>query len=235
MMKFKYIRNLFVIFALLSVVSLVSFKIGQDTSGKVIDSNGGGLNLSLMWQVKDKLSQMFLEKDKLVDKNMEYGAIKGMVAALDDPYTVFLTPKENKSTNETLAGEFGGVGISLGYKDGVLAVVSPLKGTPAEKAGVKAGDLIVHITDTLNKVDRDTNDITLDEAVSLIRGKIGTEVTLKMYREGKSDYFDVVLKRDNIVVPNITLEWKEKDGKKIAYIQLSQFSETLFTDWPKMV
>ncbi len=234
-MKFKYIRNLFVIFALLSVVSLVSFKIGQDTSGKVIDSNGGGLNLSLMWQVKDKLSQMFLEKDKLVDKNMEYGAIKGMVAALDDPYTVFLTPKENKSTNETLAGEFGGVGISLGYKDGVLAVVSPLKGTPAEKAGVKAGDLIVHITDTLNKVDRDTNDITLDEAVSLIRGKIGTEVTLKMYREGKSDYFDVVLKRDNIVVPNITLEWKEKDGKKIAYIQLSQFSETLFTDWPKMV
>lgn len=235
MMKFRNIRNLFVILALLSVVSLVSFKIGRETSGVVANNNGDKLNLTLMWKVKDKLNQTFLEKDKLVDTNMEYGAVKGMVAALDDPYTVFLTPDENKSTNETLAGEFGGVGISLGYKDKTLAVMSPLAGTPAEKAGVKAGDLILHITDKMNNVDKDTTDIALNEAVSLIRGKIGTEVTLKMYREGKSDYFDVVLKRDNIVVPNVTLEWKEQNGKKVALVQISQFTETLFTDWPKKV
>jgi len=235
MMKFRNIRNLFVIFALLSVVSLVSFKIGRETSGVVMSDAGDKLNLTLMWKVKNQLNQTFLEKDKLVDKNMEYGAVKGMVAALDDPYTVFLTPDENKSTNETLAGEFGGVGISLGYKDKILAVVSPLAGTPAEKAGVKAGDLILHITDTVNNVDKDTTDITLDEAVSLIRGRIGTEVTLKMYREGKSDYFDVVLKRDNIVVPNVTLEWKEQNGKKVALVRINQFTETLFTDWPKKV
>ncbi|MDD2225035.1 MAG: S41 family peptidase [Candidatus Shapirobacteria bacterium] len=234
-MKFRNVRNLFVILALLSVVSLVSFKIGRETSGVVTSSNGDKLNLTLMWKVKDKLSQTFLEKDKLVDTNMEYGAVKGMVAALDDPYTVFLTPDENKSTNETLAGEFGGVGISLGYKDKTLAVMSPLAGTPAEKAGVKAGDLILHITDKVNNVDKDTTDIALDEAVSLIRGKIGTEVTLKMYREGKSDYFDVILKRDNIVVPNVTLEWKEQNGKKVALVRISQFTETLFTDWPKKV
>ena len=234
-MKFRNIRNLFVIFALLSVVSLVSFKIGRETSGVVMSDAGDKLNLTLMWKVKNQLNQTFLEKDKLVDKNMEYGAVKGMVAALDDPYTVFLTPDENKSTNETLAGEFGGVGISLGYKDKILAVVSPLAGTPAEKAGVKAGDLILHITDTVNNVDKDTTDITLDEAVSLIRGRIGTEVTLKMYREGKSDYFDVVLKRDNIVVPNVTLEWKEQNGKKVALVRINQFTETLFTDWPKKV
>jgi len=235
MMKFRNIRNLFVILALLSIVSLISFKIGRETSGVVTSDNGDKLNLTLMWKVKDKLSQTFLEKDKLVDKNMEYGAVKGMVAALDDPYTVFLTPDENKSTNETLAGEFGGVGISLGYKDKTLAVMSPLAGTPAEKAGVKAGDLILHITDKDNNIDRDTTDIALDEAVSLIRGKVGTEVTLKMYREGKSDYFDVVLKRDKIVVPNITLEWKQQDGKKIALVRINQFTETLFTDWPKKV
>ncbi|MDD4135521.1 MAG: S41 family peptidase [Candidatus Shapirobacteria bacterium] len=234
-MKFRNIRNLFVILALLSVVSLVSFKIGRETSGVVTSSNGDKLNLILMWKVKDQLSQTFLEKDKLVDKNMEYGAVKGMVAALDDPYTVFLTPDENKSTNETLAGEFGGVGISLGYKDKTLAVMSPLTGTPADKAGVKAGDLILHITDKENNIDKDTTDIALDEAVSLIRGKVGTEVTLKMYREGKSDYFDVVLKRDKIVVPNITLEWKEQDDKKIALVRINQFTETLFTDWPKKV
>jgi len=235
MMKFRNIRNLFVIFALLSVVSLVSFKIGRETSGVVMSDAGDKLNLTLMWKVKNQLNQTFLEKDKLVDKNMEYGAVKGMVAALDDPYTVFLTPDENKSTNETLAGEFGGVGISLGYKDKILAVVSPLAGTPAEKAGVKAGDLILHITDTVNNVDKDTTDIALDEAVSLIRGRIGTEVTLKMYREGKSDYFDVVLKRDNIVVPNVTLEWKEQNDKKVALVRINQFTETLFTDWPKKV
>lgn len=235
MMKFRNIRNLFVILALLSVVSLVSFKIGRETSGVVTSGSGDKLNLTLMWKVKDQLSQTFLEKDKLVDKNMEYGAVKGMVAALDDPYTVFLTPDENKSTNETLAGEFGGVGISLGYKDKTLAVMSPLTGTPADKAGVKAGDLILHITDKENNIDRDTTDIALDEAVSLIRGKVGTEVTLKMYREGKSDYFDVVLKRDKIVVPNITLEWKQQDGKKVALVRINQFTETLFTDWPKKV
>lgn len=234
-MKFRNIRNLFVILALLSVVSLVSFKIGRETSGVVTSSNGDKLNLILMWKVKDQLSQTFLEKDKLVDKNMEYGAVKGMVAALDDPYTVFLTPDENKSTNETLAGEFGGVGISLGYKDKTLAVMSPLTGTPADKAGVKAGDLILHITDKENNIDKDTTDIALDEAVSLIRGKVGTEVTLKMYREGKSDYFDVVLKRDKIVVPNITLEWKQQDGKNVALVRINQFTETLFTDWPKKV
>jgi len=235
MMKFKNIRNLFVILALLSVVSLVSFKVGRETSGVETSSTGDKLNLTLMWKVKDELGKVFLERDKMVDKTLQYGAIKGMVAALDDPYTVFLTPEENKSTNETLAGEFGGVGISLGYKDKTLAVMSPLKGTPAEKAGVKAGDLILHITDKENNVDEDTTDITLDGAVKLIRGKIGSEVTLKMYREGKSDYFDVVLIRENIVVPNVTLTWKEKNGKNIAVVAIAQFSETLFTDWPKTV
>ncbi len=233
-MKLKYIRNLFVFLALLSVVSLVSFRIGRDSKTGDITS-GDKLNLNLMWQVKDKLSESFLEKDKLVDKEMEYGAIEGMVAALDDPYTVFLPPKENKSVNEDLAGEFGGVGISLGYKDKTLAVMSPLAKTPAEKAGIKAGDLILHITDKANNVDKDTTNISLDEAVNLIRGKVGTEVTLKMFREGKAAAYDVVLKRDNIVVPNIELEFKEQDGKKVAWIKLYKFTETLFDEWPAKV
>ncbi|MFA7675904.1 MAG: S41 family peptidase, partial [Candidatus Shapirobacteria bacterium] len=177
----------------------------------------------------------FLEKDKMIDKNMEYGAIQGMVAALDDPYTVFLPPTDNKSANEDLAGQFGGVGISLGYKDKTLAVVSPLPKSPAEKAGVKAGDLILNITDKNNNVDKDTNDMALDEAVKLIRGEVGTEVTLKMFREGKVAAYDVVLKRDNIVVPSIELEFKEQNGKKVAWIKLYKFTETLFDEWPEKV
>jgi carboxyl-terminal processing protease len=214
---------------------MVSYRVGKNAAGMVTSSSGDKMNLSLMWNVRDKLDKMFLQKDKLVEKTMEYGAIQGMVASLGDPYTVFLPPSENKSMNQTLAGEFGGVGISLGYKDKTLAVMSPLAGTPADKAGVKAGDLILHITDKANNVDKDTTNISLDEAVSLIRGKIGTEVTLKMYREGKADSYDVVLKRDNIVVPNVVLTWKEQNGKKVAWVQINQFSETLFTDWPKTV
>jgi len=233
-MRLKNIRNLFLGLAVLSVVALISYKIGQ--GNKVIPLNLGQFDLSLMWQVKDKLSENFLEKDKLDNQKMKYGAIEGMVAALDDPYTVFLPPEENKSANEDLAGEFGGVGISLGYsKDGILSVMSPLSGTPAEKAGLKSGDLILKIVDKKNNVDRDTSGISLSEAVDLIRGDIGTEVTLTMYRESNSQRSEVVLKRENIEVPGVELKWLESNNKKIAWIKMSKFSEDLFTKWDETV
>lgn len=233
-MRLKNIRNLFLGLAVLAVVSLVSYKVGQ--GNKIIPSTLGQFDLSLMWKVKEKLSTDFLEKDNIDNEKMKYGAIQGMVAALDDPYTVFLPPEENKSANEDLAGEFGGVGISLGYsKDGVLSVVSPLSETPADKAGIKAGDLILKIVDTKNNVDRDTNGISLTEAVNLIRGDIGTEVTLTMYRESNQKRFEVVLKRDNIEVPGVELKWLEIKDKKIAWIKMSKFSEDLFTKWNEIV
>lgn len=233
-MRLKNIRNLFLGLAVLAVVSLVSYKVGQ--GNKIIPSTLGQFDLSLMWKVKEKLSTDFLEKDNIDNEKMKYGAIQGMVAALDDPYTVFLPPEENKSANEDLAGEFGGVGISLGYsKDGVLSVMSPLSETPADKAGIKAGDLILKIVDTKNNVDRDTNGISLTEAVNLIRGDIGTEVTLTMYRESNQKRFEVVLKRDNIEVPGVELKWLEIKDKKIAWIKMSKFSEDLFTKWNEIV
>ncbi len=233
-MRLKNIRNLFLGLAVLAVVSLVSYKVGQ--GNKIIPSTLGQFDLSLMWKVKEKLSTDFLEKDNIDNEKMKYGAIQGMVAALDDPYTVFLPPEENKSANEDLAGEFGGVGISLGYsKDGVLSVMSPLSETPADKAGIKAGDLILKIVDTKNNVDRDTNGISLTEAVNLIRGDIGTEVTLTMYRESNQKRFEVVLKRDNIEVPGVELKWLEIKDKKIAWIKMSKFSEDLFTKWNDIV
>ena len=232
-MKLRKIRNFVLLLALLSVVSLISFKVGREG---VTTNNNSQLDLSLMWKVKAKLGQLYLDKSKIDDKKMTYGAIQGMVASLDDPYTMFLSPDENKSANDSLTGEFGGVGISLGYKDKNLAVMSPLTGTPAEKAGLKAGDLILKITDKANNVDKDTTGMSLDEAVKLIRGKIGTEVTLKIYREGKADYFDVVLKRENIVVPSVTVEFKEQNGKKVAWVKISTFTENLMSkEWDDAV
>ena len=242
----KNIRNTFLILALVAVTSLISFRLGQGR--KIVNlasSSKDQLDLSMMWTVKDKLSQMFLDKDKMNDKTMAQGAIAGMVSSLGDPYTVYLSPEQNKSTNEDLAGEFGGVGLSLGYKDSTLAVMSPIAKSPAEKAGLMAGDLILKITDKANKIDKDTTGITLDEAVKLIRGKIGTEVTLKMYREGKSTW-DVTLKRDNIVVPSLDLVWvdssnvpaSDKDtlgNKKVAWVKLYKFSDQLYTEWSDVV
>lgn len=233
-MRLKNIRNLFLGLAILATVSLVSYKIGQ--GNKILSTNLGQFDLSLMWKVKEKLSTNFLEKESLDNQKMKYGAIEGMVAALGDPYTVFLPPEENKSANEDLAGEFGGVGISLGYnKDGILSVVSPLSETPADKAGVKAGDLILKIVDKNNNVDRDTNGISLNEAVNLIRGEIGTDVTLTMYRESNSKRMEIALKRGNIEVPGVELKWLEEGNKKIAWVKMSKFSEDLFTKWEETV
>ena len=230
-MRFKNIRNLFLVLALLSVVSLISYRVGQ--GNEVINSDP--LNLSLMWKVKSKLSDLYLDQTKINKEKMEYGAVKGMVQSLDDPYTVFLSPEENKSSNEDLAGEFGGVGISLGYKDKTLAVMTTLSGTPAEKAGIKTNDLILKITDKKKNIERDTTGISLSEAVELIRGEIGTEVTLNMYREGEKAAYDVTLKRANIVVASVEVEWKEKNGKRFAWVKLNKFTEKLFTEWPEVV
>lgn len=233
----KEIRNLFLILALVAVTTLVSFNLGKKEGLEVAGENNStqALDLSLMWKVKEKLEKNFLDKDKINKNDLVYGAIGGMVASLKDPYTVFLAPKENKSSNDDLAGEFGGVGIQLGYKENSLAVMAPLAKTPAEKAGIKAGDLILRIVDKENNIDRDTTGISLDEAVSLIRGKVGTEVTLKMYREGEKDTFEVILKRENIVVPSMEMEWVEKGGKKVAWVKLYKFSEQIYTDWPEAV
>lgn len=232
-MNLKNIRNLVLALAFLSIVSLVSYKIGEG-QGSLVEGNQW--NMSLMWKVKDALSKDFLEKDKLKDNNaLMYGSIQGMVAALDDPYTMFLSPEENKSTNEDLAGTFAGVGISLGYKDKTLAVMSPLAKSPAEGAGIKAGDLILKIVDKKNNVNKDTTGISLTEAVKLIRGEKGTDVTLNLYREGKTGTFDVTLTRDDIEVPGLELEWKESNGKKVAWIKFYKFSEQVFNEWSKIV
>jgi len=230
----KKIRNIVLILALAGISLMVGFKLGEK---KALAGAGSGqqLDLSMMWTVKNKLEQTFLDKSKMNDKNMVYGAISGMVASLGDPYTVYLSPDQNKSANEDLAGQFGGVGISLGYKDKNIAVMSPLPKTPAEKAGLMAGDLILNITDKSNNINKDTTGMTLEEAVKLIRGKVGTEVTLKIYRTGKAEAGEVTMKRDKITVPGVELEWKDSPKGKIAWVKLYKFSDTLYTEWTQVV
>lgn len=113
--------------------------------------------------------------------------------------------------------------------------MAPLAKTPADRAGVRAGDLILKIVDKEKNIDKDTTGISLEEAVNLIRGKVGSEVTLKFYREGQKDTFEKTLKRENIVVPSMEIEWVKKSGKSFAWIKLYKFSEQIYNDWPETV
>jgi len=156
-----------------------------------------------------------------------------MTEALGDPYTNFFPPVDNSRSKEDLSGEFGGVGIQLGFVENTLAVMTPLKDTPAMRAGIKAGDLILKIVDVKNKVNRDTTKITLNEAVNLIRGEKGTGVTLTMYREGDKQSKDITLVREIINVPSTELKWV--DNGKIAVISVNKFGEQTLIEWNKIV
>ena len=212
---------------------------GQPTLDRTIPE-GKPASFTLFWQVWDDLHRLYVDRASLKNTDLVYGAIKGMVAAAGDPYTAFLTPDENKETTQDLQGNFGGVGIELGYKDNTLAVIAPLAGTPAEKAGIKAGDLIVKITDEKKKIDKTTEGISLPDAVNLIRGDIGTPVVLTVVRSGVDKPFPVTIVRGNIVVKTVELSTKDTAcdlGPKcvVPVIKISRFGETTDTEWDAAV
>ncbi len=189
------------------------------------------VNFSLFWTVWDKLARGYVDKTLIDSQKMVYGAISGMVSALGDPYTVFLPPVQNKEANDDLAGEFGGVGIHLGYKDNFLAVIAPLPNTPAARAGIMPEDLILHIKDEAKKVDLDSEKISISQAVGYIRGPIGTPVQLTLGRAGAKELIKVDLIRETIIDKSVTLKIIEKDSKKVAHLQLSKFGDKTPDEW----
>jgi len=149
-------------------------------------------------------------------KKMLYGAISGMVGSLGDPYSMFLNPDDAKKFAQDLEGNFDGIGAELSIKSDQLIIVSPIEDTPAQKAGLKAGDAILKIN------GEDTSGMLLDVAVSKIRGEKGTKVTLNIFREGWTEAKDFEITRDNIVIKSVKLEWKEGN---VAYLRISQFGD----------
>lgn len=201
---------------------------------KAVPPDKSDLDFSLFWKVWDTLEAKYFDKRKIDNRAMIYGAISGMVAAIQDPYTVFLPPGENKVVNEDLSGAFEGIGIQIGFKGSQLAIMAPLPNSPAQKAGLKAGDFIVGIKDTANNVDQVTAGISLPEAVKLIRGKAGTKVTLLLTREGVAEPFAVEVERAKIDVPSVLLSLVGKD-KNIAHLQLLKFGGDTSGEWDKKI
>ena len=192
------------------------------------------VDMSLFWEVWDTLGAKYFDKTKLVPSQMVYGAIGGMVSALGDPYTMFLSPSQNKIVNEDLSGSFEGVGIEIGYKNTYLAVIAPLAGSPAEKAGVKAGDYIIHIKDETKGVDVDSSGLPITEAVTYIRGAAGTVVTLTLVREGNPEPIVVDITRAKLDVPSIEVSFMG-EGSDIGYIKINRFGGETVGEWDKAV
>lgn len=219
----------------LETVSFPKIKISREVPGDRRD-----VDFSLFWRVWDTLDSSYYDKSKISPQKMVYGAISGMVASLGDPYTAFLPPEENKVVEEDLSGSFEGVGIQIGFKGKNLAVIAPLPGSPADEAGIKAGDLIVEIKDEEKDIDIGTNGITLTDAVKVIRGKAGTKVTLFLLREGSSEPIKLTVMRKNIDVPSIILSYVNSDGiindkSPIAHIRLLKFGGDTNSEWTKAV
>ena len=195
--------------------------------------NREDVDFSLFWRVWDTLESSYYDQSKIDTSRMVYGAISGLVASLGDPYTAFLPPEENKVVEEDLSGSFEGVGIQIGFKGKNLSVIAPLPDSPAEKAGVKAGDFIVGIKDDAKSIDTGTSGITLNDAVKIIRGKAGTKVTLLLLRDGSGEPIKVEVERAKLDVPSVIVSFIEDE--KIAHIKLLKFGADTDTEWNKTV
>ncbi|WP_448588649.1 S41 family peptidase [Thermocrinis sp.] len=159
-------------------------------------------------------------KDNYVEpvsmKDLIYGALNGMTKSLD-PFSGFLTPKQYESFRQETEGEFGGIGIEIGMEKGRPVVISPIEGTPAYRAGIKSGDMILEVN------GEDTSNMSLMDVVQRIRGKVGTKVELTIYRKGVDKPMKIELERALIRIESV--KWTKIDD--VGYIKLSQFNENV--------
>jgi carboxyl-terminal processing protease len=193
------------------------------------------VSMDVFWEVWQIVERDYYDSSKIDYNKMMDGAISGMVWGLEDPYTAYLPPEDNERAGEDLAGSFYGVGIELGYIDGIVGIIAPIAGSPAERAGVRAGDMILHVRDEAAGLDEDTSNWTLDQAVQNIRGPKGMPVTLTLFQPGDNDSREVEIVRDEIIVESVVLEFVELDGKSFAHLKLNRFGDRTQGEWDSAV
>lgn len=191
------------------------------------------VDFNQFWDLWDLVKEKYVEQP-VDESKLFYGAMQGLVSGLDDPYSVYFPPVEAEEFAKDLAGEFEGIGAEIGMQGNQLVVVAPLPSSPAERAGVRAGDKIYQIN------DEDTFGMTLDEAISKIRGPKGTEVTLTVSHDGLADIQQIKIIRAVINVPTILWEMKSIDSAQdkennIAYLRISYFNEKTDKEFNRVV
>lgn len=174
------------------------------------------VDFGIFWNSWKILKEKYVDAEKISNQDLVYGAVSGLLDSLKDPNSAFFPPSDAKKFTEDITGEFSGIGAEIGIRNEQLTIIAPLKGTPAEKAGLKAADKILKIDEAA------ASDLPVEEAVKLIRGGKGTTVILTIFRNGWDKPKEISIIRDVIQVP--TLDWKMREGD-IAYVHLYNFYE----------
>ncbi len=195
--------------------------------GKVLNkpSSSNDVDFSLFWEVWQTLKRDYVDQDKLTEKTLFYGALRGLVGATEDPYSVFMNPEEAKEFEEDLSGSFEGIGAEIGFRNNVLTIIAPLEEMPAVKAGIRAGDKILEID------GKDASNFTVEEAVKMIRGPKDTQVTLTIVRDKEPKPVEIKITRATVVVKSVKYSYDETKG--IFTIKIFNFNsdtETLFNE-----
>jgi len=229
-MRNNKLTNILLLLSFIVLIFGSGYKVGEYKSRFAVslqpttyNRQQSNINFDLFWETWNKLQERYVDPKKIDAKKMYLGAIKGMVASLEDPYTFFLTPEENKQTKDDLGGKFEGIGAQLGLKNNRIVIIAPLKKSPAETAGVKPGDYI-------NKVDDvATSNWTLTQAVSKIRGPKNTKVKLTLERNSKE--IEITIVRQQIIVSSVELNFE----KNMAILKVNQFGDNTNDEWDKAV
>jgi carboxyl-terminal processing protease len=212
-LKFFRERTLWIVITafLIAVIVLLSF------TPRVLAGNQEAETqrlLSTFFEVFRFVQENYVEEEKVTSDNLIEGAMRGMFEALDDPHSAYLSPEEMRDLDDTTMGRFGGVGLIISKIDRGVEVVSPIEGTPAYRAGVSAGDIIVAVD------GESVVDLNIDEVLSVLRGEPGSSVTMTIVR-GKALRFDVRVVRDMIEVPTVR---QDMIPGGIAYLRIIQFT-----------
>ncbi len=181
------------------------------------------VDTALFWKIWQEVTETHIAPAG--EQTAFYGALKGMVDSLDDPYSVFWNPSETEDFTQELQGSFEGIGAEIGIKEETLTVIAPLPGSPAEKAGLRSQDAILAIDGA------DTRGMTLEQAIQHIRGEEGTEVVLTIRSQGEEQTSDISITRGVIELESITWEMLDND---IAYVEVSHFNEDTDTSFKKI-
>lgn len=205
---------------------------GQGNGTSVLGGFLGGkstqqeIDLKMMWMVKDILKERYIHGDELDSQRLSYGAVKGLVSALEDPYTEYMDPKDTAEFNNSLNSQLQGIGAELTVRDGFLTVISTLDDSPARKAGLMPDDIVL-------KIDgQEAQEMTLYEAITKIRGEKDTEVNLTIARKTEEKPFDLKLKREDIKVKSVTSEELEEG---IWLVSVNQFSDDTKSEYERIL